>query len=234
MFELLTHEAVAYYLTEDDWARNEVFHDIPNLRNPKYSGALTELIRLCLMPDPWDRPSIEELELKIGAKCQSILDEYAANPSLRERDHLYYKGSEIKEMPPGNWNYWHPIMEIVQRPSEPPDSNEPKNPFTSTIVYPPFPTSTTDGLVDGPEEAQDGGDNDENKDDENNANNPLVISGSEEGDGVDESGEVNEGDAGDGGDEADKGDESNGSEDRESSDDSDARRRRAIKKPPGT
>ena len=83
MFELLTHEAVAFYLNDDEWTVNEVFKDIPNLCNPKYSDALTELIRLCLMPDPWDRPSIEELELKIGARSQSILDAYAANPSLQ-------------------------------------------------------------------------------------------------------------------------------------------------------
>ena len=220
MFELLTHEGVASYLIEDDWARNEVFHNIPNERNPKYSSALTELIRLCLMPDPRARPNIEELELKIGARCQTILDAYTANPNLREHDRLYYKGSEINQMPTGNWNFWHPIMEIVQRPSEPPDSNEPNNPFTSPIVYPRFPTSKTDGLAEGPEEAQGGGDEDGNKDD-------GIPPGPREDD------EISKGDAGDGGDKADKGDESNGSKDQDSSSDSsnnsDTRRRMAIK-----
>lgn len=251
MFELLTHEAVVCYLTGDEWARNEVFHTIPNLRNPKYSHALVELIRLCLMPDPWDRPSIEELEMKIGASCQSILDEYAANPTLRQQDRLYYKGSEINQMPPGNKNYWHPVLEDVQRPSESPDSNEPKNPFTSTIIYPHFPTSETDGPEEEGEVAQDGDDDDdqmprgpkdggagnvlvvsEARPKSNNAENPILLSDSVEDHGVDEEGEgdeVNEGD---------EGDESNGSAGRESSgersDDSDARRRMAIKKPPGT
>ena len=141
MFELLTHEAVAYYLNDDEWTVNEVFKDIPNLRNPKYSGALTELIRLCLMPDPWDRPSIEELELKIGARSRSISDAFAANPSLQEKDRLYYRGSEINQMPPGNWHYWNPVVNDVPHPSDPTDSQEPKNPFTDSIVYPPFPSS---------------------------------------------------------------------------------------------
>ena len=141
MFELLTHEAVAYYLDDDEWTIKQAFKDIPNLRNPKYSGALTELIRLCLMPDPWDRPSIEELELKIGARSRSILDAYAANPSLQRKDRLYYRGSEINQMPPGNWNYWRPVMKDVPNPSDSVGSQELKNPFTDVIVYPRFPTS---------------------------------------------------------------------------------------------
>lgn len=93
MFELLTNEAGALYLSDEEWTRDEAFHEIPNVRNPRYSSALTELIKLCLMPEPWDRPSLEELELKIGTRCQSITDELTANPSLHQRDRLYYKGS---------------------------------------------------------------------------------------------------------------------------------------------
>lgn len=148
MFELLTHEAVVYYLTDDEWTVNEAFFDIPNVRTPRYSGALTELIKLCLMPEPWDRPSIEELELKIGTKCQRIMNEYTANPSLQKQDRLYYAGSEINQMPPGDWNYWNPVVKDVPKPSDLPDPKEPKNPFTETIKYPPFPTSE----LDGPEE----------------------------------------------------------------------------------
>lgn len=148
MFELLTHEAVVYYLTDDEWTVNEAFFDIPNVRTPRYSGALTELIKLCLMPEPWDRPSIEELELKIGAKCQRIMNEYTANPSLQTQDRLYYAGSEINQMPPGDWNYWNPVVKDVPKPLDLPDPKEPKNPFTETIKYPPFPTSE----LDGPEE----------------------------------------------------------------------------------
>ena len=146
MFELLTHEAVAYYLNDEEWTVNEVFKDIPNVRNPKYSGPLTELIRLCLMPDPWDRPSIEELELKIGARWQSILDAYAADPILQQKDRLYYRGSEINQMPPGNWNYWRPVVKDVPKPSDSIGPQEPKNPFTDSIVYPPFPTSELSSL----------------------------------------------------------------------------------------
>ena len=165
MFELLTHEAVAYYLGDEKWTVDEVFMDIPNVRSPKYSGALTELIRLCLMPDPWDRPSIEELELKIGAKCQRIIDEYAANPGLEQKDRLYYRGSEINSMPPGNWHYWNPVMGDVPKPSEPPDSQEPRNPFTADIIYPWFPTFDSDSFDDGGE-AQNGiGDNHDDGDD---------------------------------------------------------------------
>ena len=154
MFELLTHEAVAYYLADDEWTVNEAFIAIPNLRNPKYSDALTELVKLCLMPEPWDRPSLDELELKIDARCQSIRDEYAGNPSLREQDRLYYRGSEINQMPPGNWNYWNPVMKDVPRPSASPDPNEPKNPFTDIISYPPFPTSELDDPVEEEGEVQ--------------------------------------------------------------------------------
>ena len=147
MFELLTHEAVAYYLNDEEWTVNEVFKDIPNVRNPKYSGALTELIRLCLMPDPWDRPSIEELELKIGARWQSISDAYATNPSLQRKDRLYFRGSEINQMPPGNWNYWRPVMKDVPNPSDSPGRlGEVQNPFTDRIVYPRFPTSELSNL----------------------------------------------------------------------------------------
>lgn len=146
MFELLTHEAVSHYLYDDEWTVNEVFQDIPNLRNPKYSGALTELIRLCLMPDPWDRPSIEELELKIGARSQSILDAYAANPSLQQKDRLYYRGSEINEMPAADWHYWRPMVKNVPNPSDSTASQEPKNPSADRIVYPPFPTSELNNL----------------------------------------------------------------------------------------
>ena len=159
MFELLTHEAVACYLDDDEWTVNEVFKDIPNLRNPKYSGALTELIRLCLMPDPWDRPSIEELELKIGARSRSILDAYAANPSLQRKDRLYYRGSEINQMPPGNWNYWRPVVKDVPRPSESTGLQEPKNPFTKSIVYPPFPSSELSNLEEKRAEEPPSGDN---------------------------------------------------------------------------
>lgn len=141
MFELLTHEAVHYYRHNKEWTINEVFQDIPNARNPKYSSALTELIRLCLMPDSWDRPSIEELELRIGARCQSITDAYAANPSLQQKDRLYYKGSEINQMPPGDWHYWYPVIGDVPHPSDPPGLHEPINPFTATIEYPEFPSS---------------------------------------------------------------------------------------------
>lgn len=166
MFELLTHEAVVNYLEDDEWTVNEAFKDIPNARNPEYSGALTELIRLCLEPEPWNRPSIEELKLKIEKRCQSIVNEHAANPSLQEQDRLYYRGSEINQMPPGNWNYWNPLMEYVPRPSEAPDRvRDPKNPFTDTIVYPPFPTSEVDGLEEEGEEENDGsGDEDDDKD----------------------------------------------------------------------
>ena len=156
MFELLTHEAVAFYLNDDEWTVNEVFKDIPNLRNPKYSDALTELIRLCLMPDPWDRPSIEELELKIGARSQSILDAYAANPSLQQKDRLYYRGSEINQMPPGNWHYWRPVVKDVPDST---DSQEPKNPFTDSIVYPPFPASELGNLEEKRAEGPAGGGN---------------------------------------------------------------------------
>lgn len=160
MFELVTHEAVAYYLADDEWTVNEAFITIPNLRNPKYSDALTELVKICLMPEPWDRPSIEELELKIDASCQSIRDRYDANPSLRERDRLYYRGSEINQMPPGNWNYWNPVMKDVPRPSASPDSNEPKNPFTDSISYPPFPTSELDDPEEKGGKVRDDDDND--------------------------------------------------------------------------
>ena len=142
MFEILTHEAVDLYLCDEQWAVNGVLKDIPNFRKPKYSSALTELIELCLLPDPRDRPSIEELEIKIGGRCQSILDEYAVNPSLQRKERLYYRGSEINEMPGGDWNFWQPLLDgDVPRPSDPPDPNEPKNPSTRGIVYPRYPSS---------------------------------------------------------------------------------------------
>ena len=189
MFELLTHEAVVNYLEDDRWTDNEAFKHIPNAGNPEYSGALTELIKLCLNPEPWDRPTIEELEIKIKTMCQSIVDEYAADPSLKEQDRLYYRGSEINQMPPGNGNYWSPLMEYVPRPSETPDrTRDPKNPFTDTIVYPPFATSEVEDLEDEEEEEHDGSDDDgdEGQDDGSNntssgpngndAGHPVVVS----------------------------------------------------------
>lgn len=225
MFELLTHEAVAFYLDDDEWTVNEVFANIPNFGNPRYSDALTELIKLCLMPEPLDRPSIEELQVKIEAKCQSIIDEYAASPGRHEHDRLYYKGSEINQMPPGNWSYWHPGVEYVPRPSEPPDSHEPRNPFTDPIIYPYFPTSEVDGPEEEGAEVQDGNEDDNNDEDQeeaparpqvgrledltvasddsprgfagNNAHNPVIISDNDEEDGADETSESNEVNEGD-------------------------------------
>lgn len=273
MFELLTHEGVVNYLNDNEWTVNEAFIDIPNARNPGYSGALTELIRLCLEPEPWDRPSIKELELKIDTKCQSIVNEYAANPSLQEQHRLYYKGSEINQMPPGNWHYWYPGMEYVPRPSKAPDrKRDPKNPFTSTIRYPDFPTSDLDGPEGeekGVQESTDDESDNENSDDDsedqdddkpkgpkvggareldaanpsrvrggNDVNHPLVISSGDRRNDADHPLIIND---------SSKSDGSDGSEDQRSSevgsddsvdsndsDDSDARRRRAIKKVPGT
>ncbi len=167
MFELLTHEEVALYIRDDDWTVNEAFVDIPNARNPKYSNALTELIKLCLMPDPWDRPTVEELELKIETRCHTIRDVYAANPDLRQKDRLYYKGSEINRMPRGPGNYWKPVGGHVPEPSEPPDPHEIHNPFTAPIDYPRFPNSQIDDLEEGrrPRTGDD-------------ANQPIILSGS--------------------------------------------------------
>ena len=144
MFELLTHEAVDLYSAEEEWTVNGAFIEIPNARKPRYSSALTELIKLCLVPEPRDRPSVKELELKIGARCQSIVKKYDSDPSLRKRERLYYKGSEINQMPPGNLNYWHPVLGHVPHPSSPPGSQEIMNPFTNALSYPPFPSSELD------------------------------------------------------------------------------------------
>ena len=160
MFELLTHEAADYYLSDHEWTVNEAFVAIPNSRTPKYSSALTELIRLCLMPKTRNRPSIEELELKINVRCQSILKKYEADPSLRERERLYYRGSEINQMPPGNLNYWQPRLAYVPRPSETPDSRDIMNPFTNRISYPRFPSSELDDAEEDENVQDDGGSND--------------------------------------------------------------------------
>ena len=259
MFELLTNEAVAHYLYNDKWTVNGVFTDIPNVRNPRYSGVLTELIRLCLMPDPWDRPSIEELELKIGARCQSITHEYAANPSLQQKDRLYYKGSEINQMPPGNLHYWNPVMSVMPHPSDPPDPNEIRNPFTDSIVYPPFPSSDQLSSEESRGEGQNGkGDDSHDEEDDKNriprgqrghsAGTPIVISDnppssprghdirnpiiiSESGD-REGGGPAEENDRGKG---SNRSEHSRSSEEgSDNSDDSEVRRRKAIKKLPGT
>lgn len=94
-------------------------------------------------------------------------------------------------MPPGDWNYWNPVKEYVPTPSEHPNhTREPKNPFTDTIIYPPFPTSELDGpereggeVQDGDDEDEDededGGDGDENNEDlrgpKNGANRKLIV-----------------------------------------------------------
>ena len=259
MFELVTNEAVAHYLYNDKWTVNGVLTDIPNVRNPKYSGVLTELIRLCLMPDPWDRPSIEELELKIGARCQSITHEYAANPSLQQKDRLYYRGSEINQMPPGNLHYWNPVMSIVPHPSDPPDPNEIKNPFTDSIVYPPFPSSDQLSSEENRREGQNGNGDDshDEKDDKNkiprgqrghSAGTPIVISDNPPSSprGHDIRNPIIISDSGDreGGSPAEKNGRSKGSnrsehsrsseEGSDNSNDSEVRRRMAIKKLPGT
>ena len=260
MFELLTNEAVAHYLYDNKWTVDGVFTDIPNLRNPKYSGVLTELIRLCLMPDPWDRPSIEELELKIGARCQSIMNEYAANPSLQQKDRLYYKGSEINQMPPGNGHYWNPAMSDVPHPSDPPDLNEIRNPFTDSIVYPPFPSSEQHSSEDKRGEGQNGNGNDshDEEDDKNNkkskgpsghsAGRPVVISddtsSSSRGHGIRHPIIISDSRDGEGGGPGEENNRSKGNnrsehsgsseESSDHSDDSERRRRMAIKTLPGT
>ena len=138
MFELLTHEGAYHYLKDPRWTVNEAFTAIPNLRDPPYSGALAELIILCLMPKTWDRPSIEELEVKIEARRKTIRNRYGADPSLHQRERLYYKGSEINEMPPRDLNSWKPVKMYVPRPQDTQQSGDIYNPFTNQIVYPSF------------------------------------------------------------------------------------------------
>lgn len=251
MFELLTHEAVSHYLYHDGWTVNEIFKDIPNLRNPAYSGALTELIRLCLMPDPWDRPSIEELELKTGARSQSILDAYAANPSLQGKDRLYYRGSEINQMPPGDWHYWRPVVNDVPSPSDSAWSADFRDPSTDRIVYPRFPSSDLSDPEEKPAEEPVGGGKGSHDDGRkvikdrrgDRAGNPVVLSDStDESVKRDRKYQTNK----IGREEGDRSDGSNGSnvsrtgedsvgseEDSDDSDDSEVKRRMAIKKPPG-
>ena len=141
MFELWIHEPVTHFLVD------MVLKDVPDTHNPRYSSTLTDLIKLCLMKEPEERPSLEELELKIGTKCQSISSEYLANPSLFEHERLYYKGSEINQMPPGegNGNYWRPVLEVLTNPSAYSGPDYIKNPFTAKIKYPPRPGSENDG-----------------------------------------------------------------------------------------
>ena len=150
MFELWLHEPVAHYLVD------MVLKDVPDAHNPRYSSTLTDLIKLCLMKELGERPSLEELELKIGTKCQSISTEFAANPSLIEHERLYHKGSEINQMPPGegNGNYWRPIMEVLTNPSAYSGPDFVKNPFTARIIYPPRPGSEKDGPEGAEGEAQ--------------------------------------------------------------------------------
>ena len=96
------------------------------------------------------------MELKISTKCQSISAEYAANPSLIEHERLYYKGSEINQMPPGegNGNYWRPVMEPLTNPSAYSGPDYVKNPFTARIIYPPRPGVGNDGPEAAEGEAQ--------------------------------------------------------------------------------
>ena len=279
MFELLTHEGFFHYLDNPEWTVDGVIKDIPNVRNPRYSGALTELIKLCLMPDPWDRPRIEELDLKIGTRCQSIMDAYAANPSLQQKERLYYKGSEIRQMPPGNWNYWNPVVRgVVLHPSDEHRFQEIFNPFTNVIEYPRFLTSESSDSEDDESEERDvsGEDSHEprsgeedGKDDETrsvprgdsvrkplivsddssssprgeDARNPIIVSDSNGEHGMkkrttvhgrDQPGESNSREQRSGTDENNESKGSSRSEQSTSSDDSETRRRRGIKKLPGT
>ena len=236
MFELLIHEPVAHYLVDMS------LKDVPDAHNPKYSSTLKDLIKLCLMKEPGERPRLEELELKIGTMCQSISTEFVANPSLIEHERLYYKGSEINQMPTGNGNgnHWQPVMEVLTNPSAYSGPDVIKNPFTERIIYPPRPGFEKDGPEVAGGEAQKGSDDfGSNKDLGNHsagklktgagADNPIVPSDGDEEDGVGrERSDVSDEDS----------DGSNGTEDGSYSerqpDDSDARRRMAIKKPPGT
>ena len=150
MFDLWLHEPVAHYLVD------MVLKNVPDAHNPRYSSTLTDLIKLCLMKEPGERPRLEELELKIGTKCQSISTEYVANPSLIEHERLYYKGSEINQMPPGegNGNYWRPNMEALTNPSAYSGPDFVGNPFTARIIYPPRPGIENDGPEVAKDEAQ--------------------------------------------------------------------------------
>ncbi|KAM0798993.1 kinase-like domain-containing protein [Usnea florida] len=150
MFELWIHEPVTHFLVD------MVLKDVPDTHNPRYSSTLTDLIKLCLMKEPEERPRLEELELKIGTKFQSISTEYVANPSLIEHERLYYKGSEINQMPPGegNGNYWRPVLEVLTNPSAYSGPDYIKNPFTARIIYPPRPGSENDGPEVAEREAQ--------------------------------------------------------------------------------
>ena len=111
MYELLTLHRVntALFVTEvDPDGGVEGLKEIHTSKNPEYSDLLRTLIMECLRPNPKERPTVEEVQIRIDIARRHMADVGFTRrgndktiPHPDER--LYYRGKEIEPMQPGDW-----------------------------------------------------------------------------------------------------------------------------------
>lgn len=85
---------------------------IRTTRTPEYSAELRQLIRMCLRPDPMNRPGFDLISADVERRVAEIA---RASQRLRgnnqnavhQDERLYYRGNEINTMQIGDWAPTH-------------------------------------------------------------------------------------------------------------------------------
>ena len=112
MFELVTLERADHWFDENRGLGalgSQVMH---KANDSAYSDQLIELIVDCMNAEPVDRIEIKDLYSQIKRHRDHIAKEYGCRDP-KKNDRLYYKGSEINDMSPGEFV---PLMEKIERP----------------------------------------------------------------------------------------------------------------------
>lgn len=116
MYDLLTlhHVRKALYRGEID-EEGEGLGEIRTSKEPEYTDTLRHLVRLCLRPNPQNRPDIRQLQRVISASRSAFKEEGSklrgedqSNPDESER--LYYLDKEIEAMKAGVWEPTNPDL----------------------------------------------------------------------------------------------------------------------------
>ncbi len=150
-----------HFLLRGSGNNNAGIPEIRTSRDPEYSVELRELVRMCLRPVPASRPGIPELLRRINLARKALRKYshtiYSTNSSAPhpELERVFYRGNEIDQMQPGNWEpsraaaavdpdkpesgFRDPSAEVINFPRWPPapsTRNEEEVSDDSSIVVP--------------------------------------------------------------------------------------------------
>lgn len=108
---------------------------IRTARTPEYSSELRQLIRMCLRPDPMNRPEFGQIDADVQRRVADIA---SASQRLRGKnqsavhqdERLYYRGNEINTMQIGDWAPTHYYV------LDPVEESGFKDPFLTSMRFP--------------------------------------------------------------------------------------------------